>query len=132
LSRRGMSIGSHTHTHPVLASLTREAIDYEIVKSRDAIADRIGRRPEAFAYPFGSFRSFDARTRAAIEAHGFKVACTTVAGRNAPTTDPLALRRIRVSWCDGPGEIRRALAGCYDWYRCVQRMQSGRATTAPA
>ena len=52
LSRRGMSIGSHTHTHPVLASLTREAIDYEIVKSRDAIADRIGRRPEAFAYPF--------------------------------------------------------------------------------
>ena len=68
-----------------------------------------------------------ARLRDVLSAHGFRAGCTTVAGRNDPSADPLALKRIRVSWCDGDGEVRKAIAGCYDWYRWVQRAQGGAA-----
>lgn len=124
LHRSGVVIGSHTHTHPRLARLTDEAMVDEIRRSADAIAGQIGRAPDTFAYPFGSFGTFDARTRAALDAHGFRAACTTVSGRNDRRTDPLALKRIRVSWCDGAGEIRKAIGGCYDWYRGVQWAQA--------
>ncbi|MBI3493776.1 MAG: polysaccharide deacetylase family protein [Acidobacteria bacterium] len=124
LARNGFAIGSHTDTHPRLADLDRAAMRNELRRSRLAIADRIGRPPRAFAYPFGAFGTFDGRTRAALDEEGFEVACTTVSGRNRRDADPLALRRLRVSWCDGDGEIRRIVAGCYDWYRWVQRAQT--------
>jgi peptidoglycan/xylan/chitin deacetylase (PgdA/CDA1 family) len=124
LHRSGVAIGSHTHTHPRLAQLSDESMRDEIRRSRDLIAEHVGRPPEAFAYPFGSFGTFDARTRAVLAAHGFRAACTTVSGRNDERTDPLTLKRIRISWCDDEGEIRKAIGGCYDWYRGVQLAQA--------
>ena len=96
----------------------------ELHESSARIADRVGARPQTFAYPFGAFDSFDGRTRQALADEGFHAACTTVFGRNTPATDPLVLKRVRVSWCDGDGEIARMLAGSYDWYARVQRWQS--------
>jgi peptidoglycan/xylan/chitin deacetylase (PgdA/CDA1 family) len=124
LARAGFTIGSHTHTHPRLADLDRDLVRAELRRSRTAIADRVGIPPETFAYPFGAFGTFDGRTREALAEEGFQVACTTVSGRNRRDADPLAIRRLRVSWCDGDGEICRAVAGCYDWYRWVQRAQT--------
>jgi peptidoglycan/xylan/chitin deacetylase (PgdA/CDA1 family) len=120
----GFTIGSHTHTHPKLASLDEPAIREELRESSARIADRTGDRPETFAYPFGAFGSFDARTREALAEAGFRVACTTVSGRNTAATDPLALNRVRVSWCDGDGEITKLAAGAYDWYAWAQRAQT--------
>ena len=136
LDRAGISIGSHTDTHPRMTDLGRDELHAELERSRQAIADHVGHAPMAFAYPFGAFGTFDARTRAALDEHGFQVGCTTVFGRNHQGADPLEIRRVRVSWCDGDGEIRRALAGCYDWYRWVQRVQTmmdaGSKRTRPA
>jgi peptidoglycan/xylan/chitin deacetylase (PgdA/CDA1 family) len=120
----GVSIGSHSDTHAVMARLSPAALDRELQGSRDAIADAIGRPPRTFAYPFGTYGTFDARTRDALMRAGYDVACTTVWGRNGADADPLALRRLRVSWCDSPREIRKSLAGCYEWYRVVQRLQA--------
>jgi len=83
--------------------------------------------PRAFAYPYGSYRTFDARTAALVKEEGFVAACTTVWGRQRRGDDPFAIRRMRVSWCDGPREVAKLLAGCYDWYRVVQRLQAGRS-----
>jgi peptidoglycan/xylan/chitin deacetylase (PgdA/CDA1 family) len=120
----GFTIGSHTKTHPKLAQVSEAAMRDELHASRSAIADRLGEPPATFAYPFGAFDSFDARTRRALVDEGYAVACTTVFGRNTAATDPLTLRRVRVSWCDGDGEIARLLAGSYDWYARIQRWQS--------
>jgi peptidoglycan/xylan/chitin deacetylase (PgdA/CDA1 family) len=120
----GITIGSHTHTHPKLSQVTEVSMRDELRESSARIADRIGARPGTFAYPFGAFDAFDGRTRQALVEEGFQVACTTVFGRNTRSADPLALKRVRVSWCDGDGEIRRMLAGSYDWYAGVQRWQS--------
>lgn len=124
LVRSGISIGSHTDVHPRLSALETEQMHAEVARARDTIAARVGRAPDAFAYPFGAFGSFNARTRAVLEGEGVRVACTTVCGRNRRDADPLAIRRIRVSWCDGDGEVLKAIAGCYDWYRWVQRAQT--------
>jgi peptidoglycan/xylan/chitin deacetylase (PgdA/CDA1 family) len=136
LARAGFTIGSHTHTHPRLADLGTDEMRAELRRSRAAIADHVGRVPGAFAYPFGAFGTFDARTREILADEGVQVACTTVSGRNRADADPLALRRLRVSWCDGDGEIARLVAGCYDWYRWVQRAQTvmaaGSKRTRPA
>jgi peptidoglycan/xylan/chitin deacetylase (PgdA/CDA1 family) len=118
------TIGSHTHAHPKLAALDDRSIREELRESSARIADRTGDRPETFAYPFGAFGSFDARTRDALADAGFRAACTTVSGRNTAATDPLALNRVRVSWCDGDGEMAKLAAGAYDWYAWVQRAQT--------
>jgi peptidoglycan/xylan/chitin deacetylase (PgdA/CDA1 family) len=125
VARTGITIGNHTATHARLSRVDLQTARLEIAVARDAIAARIGRVPDTFAYPFGSYGSIgDAGVRQVLTEEGVRVACTTVCGRNVPGTDPLAMRRIRVSWCDREGEIRKALAGCYDWYRWVQRLQT--------
>lgn len=128
LHEAGVSIGSHTHTHPRLSQQSDVRVHEELFESTARIADQVGVRPRTFAYPFGAFDSFDRRTRDALADEGFLVGCTTVFGRNIRPTDPLALRRIRVSWCDGDGEIAKMLAGAYDWYAWVQRAQTLRPT----
>lgn len=119
-----MTIGSHTATHAVLARLPMTDIDQELRRSRDAIADQTGREPRQFAYPFGTYGTFDRRTLDALAASGFDIGCTTVWGLNDDSSNHRELRRIRVSWCDSPREIRKSLAGCYDWYRVIQRLQT--------
>ena len=120
----GVSIGSHTHTHLRLSQQSDVRVHKELHESTVRIADHVGVRPRTFAYPFGAFDSFDGGTRDALADEGFLVGCTTVCGRNTRATDPLALHRIRVSWCDGEGEIGKMLAGAYDWYAWVQRAQT--------
>jgi peptidoglycan/xylan/chitin deacetylase (PgdA/CDA1 family) len=124
LQMAGVAVGSHTHTHRALATLSEADVDDELRRSSALIADAVGSVPATFAYPFGAFGTFDERTRDVAAAAGFTAGCTTVFGRNTSRSDPLALHRIRVSWCDGPGEIAAMLSGSYDWYRWVQRAQS--------
>ncbi len=124
LREAGCTIGSHSHTHPVMTTLADDDLAGELRRSRDAIEGETGQAPAEFAYPFGSYGTFDTRTRAALAAAGFEVACTTVWGHHTRTGDPLAVRRLRLSWVDTARELEKALAGCYDWYRLVQRRQS--------
>jgi peptidoglycan/xylan/chitin deacetylase (PgdA/CDA1 family) len=120
----GCTIGSHGHTHRVMTHLgSGDAVD-ELRRSRDLIAANAGYAPREFAYPFGSYGTFDARTRDALMAERFEIGCTTVWGRNRPMDNRFELRRLRMSWCDSPRELRKSLAGCYDWYRLVQRLQA--------
>lgn len=117
-------IGSHTHTHPVLSRLSPEAVRDELRRSCRATEDHVGVTPRTFAYPYGSYGTFSGRPRALLAHAGFAVACTTVWGRYRPDDDPLAVRRIRLSWRDSVHELQKAMAGCYDWYRIVQRFQA--------
>jgi peptidoglycan/xylan/chitin deacetylase (PgdA/CDA1 family) len=123
LSRGGIAIGSHTHSHPRLGSLGPVEITRELRESRDRISDEVGVTPRAFAYPFGAYGTFNAATRQALLDEGFRSACTTVWGRNRPGHDVLELKRMRLSWVDRPEDLRRSLAGCHDWYRGVQQAQ---------
>jgi peptidoglycan/xylan/chitin deacetylase (PgdA/CDA1 family) len=49
-----ITIGSHTSTHPILATLTAEQAEREIAGSRRALESRLGREVDCFCYPNGS------------------------------------------------------------------------------
>lgn len=120
------SVGSHTHRHLVLTALDSASIRKELAFSKATIQDRLGMTPQLFAYPHGSYGTFDGRTRQILSEEGFRAACTTVWGRNRCGDDAFTLKRIRVSWCDSVGEMRKSLEGGYDWYRIIQRAQATR------
>ncbi|PIQ82816.1 MAG: hypothetical protein COV76_01505 [Candidatus Omnitrophica bacterium CG11_big_fil_rev_8_21_14_0_20_64_10] len=126
-SEPGWTIGSHTDAHHPLSHLPLEEAERELERSRQIIQERIGTPPVHFAYPYGTYGTFTPATRTLLERHKFQTACTTVWGvETASGTDPLCLKRIRLSWGDDPEEIRKGAAGCYDWYRWVQRLQARR------
>lgn len=75
-----VTIGAHTHTHPILAKESERAARDEIEGSRAAIADRLGRTPRHLAYPLGD-RSAAGRREFEIAAQaGFATAVTTRPG----------------------------------------------------
>ena len=116
----GCTVGSHGHSHRVLARLSAEEIRSELKTSKTAIEDRLQRPCRLFAYPYGGRGTFDARTRQLLSEEGFTTACTTVWGRCRAGTDPFSVPRMRVSWCDTRRELKKSLAGCYDGYRFFQ------------
>jgi len=70
----GMEIESHSVSHPYLSAIT-DKIDLwkEIEGSREIIASHLGREPEIFAYPFGTYKELDI---AILKAAGYRAART--------------------------------------------------------
>lgn len=52
---RGHVIGSHTYTHPDIATLSQDRITAEMQQTDSAILQAIGRAPRLFRYPYGSY-----------------------------------------------------------------------------
>jgi peptidoglycan/xylan/chitin deacetylase (PgdA/CDA1 family) len=90
----GIAIGAHTRTHARLERLDAGAATAEIAGSADEIAQRLGRRPTTFAYPYGAV----SRTAAEIARAHFACAVTT------------AMRTLR------SGEDRAMLPRLDAWY----------------
>jgi peptidoglycan/xylan/chitin deacetylase (PgdA/CDA1 family) len=49
----GLSVGSHTVTHPILSSLDEITLDYELRTSAEAILQKLGLSPIGLCYPNG-------------------------------------------------------------------------------
>jgi peptidoglycan/xylan/chitin deacetylase (PgdA/CDA1 family) len=88
-----ISIGAHTRSHPALAALSPEEQRDEVADSRIVLEAIIDKPVTTFAYPFGTASDFDDHTLEAVDAAGFELACTTVAGLARPGADPRALPR---------------------------------------
>jgi peptidoglycan/xylan/chitin deacetylase (PgdA/CDA1 family) len=56
LQSAGFTIGSHSHTHPMLASLENESeIRDELEQSKQIINKELGKAPLVISYPIGSY-----------------------------------------------------------------------------
>jgi peptidoglycan/xylan/chitin deacetylase (PgdA/CDA1 family) len=86
----GVEIGSHTVNHPVLTELPEAKVEEELKASSQAIADAIGKKPDLFCYPHGTFSE---KVKASTKRY-YGAAVTTISGPNTPATDPLELRRV--------------------------------------
>ena len=53
LHAAGMEIGGHTHRHPILAKLDRDAARAEIATGKTTLEEKLGTRVRLFAYPNG-------------------------------------------------------------------------------
>ncbi len=98
MSSAGMEIGSHTHSHPILAKLAdTETIDHELKHSRSLIEGHTGKPCLALAYPEGLDYAIDKRVLDAAERAGYAFALTSLRGINAlPLQAPHKIDRIQI------------------------------------
>jgi peptidoglycan/xylan/chitin deacetylase (PgdA/CDA1 family) len=106
MSAAGITIGSHTRTHPRLPDLDAEAKRDEVRGSKARLEDMIGRSVTAFAYPYGLF---DDDSRRAVEEAGYRIACSARSGFNGPGADRYLLQRIEVFGGDNLWQFRQKL-----------------------
>ncbi len=93
----GMSIGSHTHTHEVLAKLSLEDQIHELTKSRQILQAALPIAADVLAYPVGSRYAFSPTTITAAERSGYRAAFSYYGGINRPgTTERFDIRRTTV------------------------------------
>ncbi|MGV3631026.1 MAG: polysaccharide deacetylase family protein [Bacteroidota bacterium] len=56
LIRRGHTVGSHSHTHPMLGTIKNEEESlYELQTSFELIREKLGIEPQTISYPLGSY-----------------------------------------------------------------------------
>ncbi len=84
VSRNGISIGSHTHTHRVLARLDEESQRWELRESKVALEKHLGQAVNTIAYPVGRYGNFTSATMRIAAECGYKGAFSFRTGGNAP------------------------------------------------
>jgi len=93
MHQRGIGLGAHTITHPILTRLPLDKAQHEIEGSKRAIEAAIGAPIQLFAYPAGTRADVSHAIKEVVRRSGFQGAVTTIFGFNSPETDPYALRR---------------------------------------
>jgi peptidoglycan/xylan/chitin deacetylase (PgdA/CDA1 family) len=99
MAEAGMEFGSHGLSHLHLPTLGEEELRQELLDSRRAVEQRLG-RCTMLAYPFGDW---DGRVAAAAKAAGYAFAFTLPRSHQA-AADALTIPRIAVDYRD---DIRR-------------------------
>jgi peptidoglycan/xylan/chitin deacetylase (PgdA/CDA1 family) len=93
----GMVIGSHTHSHRILARLPEANQRNELAVSKARLEAELGESVDTIAYPVGSPRAFSEATKRLARDVGFRVGFSQYGGINRPgRTDPFDVRRIAV------------------------------------
>jgi peptidoglycan/xylan/chitin deacetylase (PgdA/CDA1 family) len=112
LDRGGtLRFGAHSVTHRNLTRLDEKEARIEIVDSKQALEEKLGRQVEDFSYPGGVYGEREERL---VEMAGFRLAVTCEPGLNRLGRDRLALRRTQIDARDSMLDYRAKLAGAHD------------------
>ena len=102
LAALGVTIGAHTHNHPILKSLDTEAQQTEIAHNKNLLEQILQQPVEHFAYPNGvEGRDFDDVAVQLVAAAGFKSAVMTNWGYSTADTPAHRLKRF-TPWDTSP------------------------------
>ncbi|ACV63802.1 polysaccharide deacetylase [Desulfofarcimen acetoxidans DSM 771] len=93
LDNAGITIGSHTLTHPHLTGLSDAEARQEIMVSKKVLEAKLGREVQFFCYPYGEYNESMVRL---VKEAGYRAATTTKQGLNYQNTDAYLLKRIRI------------------------------------
>jgi peptidoglycan/xylan/chitin deacetylase (PgdA/CDA1 family) len=115
LAAAGHEIGSHTWSHPVLATMSREAVREELRRARETLEDRLQRNVTSLAYPFGKLGAHVTSTTAALAREtGHTVAAAVLFRRVRPTDSPLLVPRFFATG-DDLETLAAKVEGRWDW-----------------
>jgi peptidoglycan/xylan/chitin deacetylase (PgdA/CDA1 family) len=93
-----MTIGAHTVTHPVLASVSPARQREEISRSLARLEEELGDAPRLFSYPVGWRSSFTEATKSLVRESGVSLAFSNYGGYPSPANwDPYDIRRTNLS-----------------------------------
>jgi peptidoglycan/xylan/chitin deacetylase (PgdA/CDA1 family) len=91
LAREGLTLGSHTRTHPIMTHIAPEQMREEVRGSQADLKREIGTVLPIFCYPNGNHND---TTTAILKQEGIRLAFTTLSGPNKlGSLDLLRLRR---------------------------------------
>jgi peptidoglycan/xylan/chitin deacetylase (PgdA/CDA1 family) len=109
LVKSGHTIGNHSLSHAQLPDLSNKMLKMEFIKSNEILEEKLGFRPEVFAYPYGNA---DQRCIDLCKEH-FKYGFATIKqGYFDWNTDPSNIRRIHISPSDGTSSLDYKIS-CY-------------------
>ncbi len=95
----GMTIGSHTMSHPILTSLPDEQVLTELRRSKRILEEICGVPIKHFAFPNGpGVKNFDSRTSMLVEKAGYVSASTSYRGVVSKTSNRFALERQGINY----------------------------------
>ena len=120
MRRGGMAVGSHTHTHALLAKLPPESQRDEMACSKAIIERELGVPCEALAYPYGLPSSIGSETPELARQAGYRLAFSFHGGVNRAGADPYRLQRSGPSAETGTSRFRMqtltaAVSGRYSY-----------------
>jgi peptidoglycan/xylan/chitin deacetylase (PgdA/CDA1 family) len=123
LHYNGISIGSHSVSHPELYNLSWKMIHQELNGSRRRIEDELQAVINIFSYPYAfpqEDHDFVLHFKQELLENGYHAAVTTIIGRTGREHDPLILARLPVNQCDDDKLFEAKLFGDYDWMAGAQ------------
>ncbi len=111
LVRRGMGVGVHSHTHPIMSRLDEEGQRRELVHSRARLDQELGIECGALAYPVGTRCAFTETTKRIARELGFRCAFSYAGGANeAGALDPFDIKRVAFPSYAGPARSRSVMS----------------------
>lgn len=94
-----LSIGSHTVSHRVMATISDEDELNELQESKAFLEQKLGREIKSIGYPVGGYDAFSDRTKKNARKAGYRIGFSFNTGVNyGKITDPYDIKRI------GPAE----------------------------
>jgi peptidoglycan/xylan/chitin deacetylase (PgdA/CDA1 family) len=114
VSERGMEVGSHSMSHPVLPTLDTAALEREVSVSRRVLSEVLGEEVEGFCYPYGVL---DSASVQAVRRARYAYACAVNTRVEWTTHD---LPRIPVADRDAPLRFAAKLM-IHAQYRAAKR-----------
>ena len=91
MCQKGIEVGSHTVSHPLLTYEDDATVERELRECKQVIEERLATNVRAFAYPNGDW---DPRVRKMVQQAGYECAFTTCRGWHRHGEDPFTIRRI--------------------------------------
>jgi len=108
MHQEGMTIGSHTCSHPLLSTLGQLETRAELSVSKEFLEERLNRAVRHISLPNGDSNEW---FRQAAHDAGYVTACGSDFGRNSRAADPLYLNRIIVKQSTSADDIEAYVTG---------------------
>ena len=110
MAANGISFGSHTVTHPILARVTPQQLTDEVVESKRTLERELNKPAIAFSYPVGDSPNFNKLVEKCVADAGFRYAVSYEEGiADAHLSDRYALPRLHVETHDTIHEFKAKL-----------------------
>jgi peptidoglycan/xylan/chitin deacetylase (PgdA/CDA1 family) len=123
IQANGMTIGSHTVTHPTLRSISLSQIEDEIRRSKQVLEAHLNTRVSSFSYP----TAFPEHNKELISGMkdrltdcGYDNAVSSIIGTLSPSNDRFLVPRIPINSYDDLHLFQAKLHGAYDWLHAAQ------------
>lgn len=123
--RRGVQVGAHTVTHPILSRATDQESRREIEDSVQRIRAELSTVSQVFCYPNGDPDSFGSREIHTLRAMGMRGAVTTTHGyvsRRSSVSNEDRFRLPRFPYQESEGTFRQILFGLERVKNSVRRI----------